>query len=124
MIRGLYITWLIAYTGKNTLTDEGYAKAKLNTLYKCDAILKFCKEIAPDRIELVFISTDVIKIDSLEKKVAMIIVKNTYPIGTDLSQFQNYYDLGHDTSHWPIKNTVNFQIPIADRLMLINYNMV
>lgn len=85
---GLDVTWLIIYTGQDTLTDEGYAKAKLNATQKFDAIHKLCKEIAPDQIGLVLTSADVRKIDGLGKKVAMIGVENAYSIGTDVSQFQ------------------------------------
>ncbi|WP_419211554.1 dipeptidase [Maribacter sp. X9] len=91
---GLDVTWLIVYTGQDTLTDEGYEKAKLNAMQKFEAIHRFCEEIAPDQIELALTSGDVRRIDSIGKKVAMIGVENAYPMGTDMSQFQKYYDLG------------------------------
>lgn len=91
---GLDVAWLIVYTGQDTLTAEGYEKASANAISKFDAIHKLCKEIAPDQIELALTSDDVRRIDAAGKKVAMIGVENAYPIGTDLSNFEKYYDLG------------------------------
>ncbi|WP_339840461.1 dipeptidase [uncultured Maribacter sp.] len=91
---GLDVTWLIVYTGQDTLTDEGYAKAKENALQKFDAIHKLCEEIAPDQIGLALSSSDVREIIGSGKKAAMIGVENAYPIGKDMSQFKTYYDLG------------------------------
>jgi len=91
---GLDVSWLIVYTGQDTLTDEGYAKAKENAMDKFEAIHKLCEEIAPDQIELALTSADVKRIVDSGKKVAMIGVENAYPIGTDMSQFKTYYDLG------------------------------
>jgi len=91
---GLDVAWLIVYTGQDSLTDIGYAKAKANAISKFDAIHKLCEEIAPEKIELARTSADVRRIDAAGKKVAMIGVENAYPIGTDMSNFQKYYDLG------------------------------
>ena len=91
---GLDVSWLIVYTGQDTLTDEGYAKGKENAMQKFDAIHKLCEEIAPDQIALALTSSDVREINASGKKVAMIGVENAYPIGTDMSQFQEYYDKG------------------------------
>ena len=91
---GLDVSWLIVYTGQDTLTDEGYAKAKENALQKFDAIHKLCEEIAPEEIALALTSQDVRDIIASGKKVAMIGVENAYPIGTDMTQFQEYYRRG------------------------------
>ncbi|APQ18937.1 dipeptidase [Maribacter hydrothermalis] len=91
---GLDVTWLIVYTGQDTLTDEGYTKAKQNALDKFEAIRKLCEEIAPDKIELALTSADVKRIHKAGKKAAMIGVENAYPIGTDMTQFKTYFDLG------------------------------
>ena len=91
---GLDVSWLIVYTGQDTLTDEGYAKAKENALQKFDAIHKLCEEIAPEEIALALTSQDVRDIIASGKKVAMIGVENAYPIGTDMTQFQEYYHRG------------------------------
>lgn len=91
---GLDVSWLIVYTGQDTLTDEGYAKAKENAIQKFEAIHKLCDEIAPDQIELALTSKDVKRIVGSGKKAAMIGVENAYPIGTDMGEFENYYNLG------------------------------
>jgi membrane dipeptidase len=91
---GLDVTWLIVYTGQDTLTDEGYTKAKQNAIEKFEAIHKLCEEIAPNQIELALTSADVKRIHNSGKKAAMIGVENAYPIGTDMTQFKTYFDLG------------------------------
>ncbi|MFS4491908.1 dipeptidase [Maribacter sp. 2308TA10-17] len=91
---GLDVAWLIVYTGQDSLTDAGYAKAKDNAISKFDAIHKLCEDIAPEKIEIALTSADVKRIDAAGKKVAMIGVENAYPIGTDMSNFQKYHELG------------------------------
>ncbi|MFK7813728.1 MAG: dipeptidase [Maribacter sp.] len=91
---GLDAAWLIVYTGQDTLTADGYAKAEDNAISKFEAIHRLCEEIAPDQIELALTSDDVRRIDASGKKIAMIGVENAYPIGTDMSNFEKYYNLG------------------------------
>ena len=91
---GLDVPWLIVYTGQGALDEAGYAQAKENAMAKFDAIHRLCEELAPETIELAYSSNDVNRIIKSGKKVAMIGVENAYPIGEDLSQFENYYDLG------------------------------
>lgn len=90
----LDVSWLIVYTGQEELTPAGYAKAKENAMAKFNGIHKLCNEIAPDEIELAYNSDDVRRIVKSGKKVAMIGVENAYPIGEDLSEFENYHKLG------------------------------
>lgn len=91
---GLDVSWLIVYTGQGELNEAGYAKAKENAMAKFDAIHRLCEEIAPEEIELALTSDDVRRIVKSGKKVAMIGVENAYPIGEDLAEFENYYNLG------------------------------
>ena len=91
---GLDVSWLIVYTGQDSLTPSGYARAKENAMAKFDAIHRLCEKIAPDQIELALNSDDARRIWKSGKKVAMIGVENAYPIGEDLSQFEKYYELG------------------------------
>lgn len=91
---GLDVAWLIVYTGQDSLTDVGYEKAEANAISKFEAIHKLCEDIAPEKIELALTSSDVRRINAAGKKVAMIGVENAYPIGTDMSNFKKYYDLG------------------------------
>jgi len=91
---GLDAVWLIVYTGQDTLTTEGYAKASENAISKFEAIHRLCEDIAPDQIELALTSDDVRRIVSAGKKVAMIGVENAYPIGEDLSKIEEYQKRG------------------------------
>ena len=91
---GLDVSWFIVYTGQDTLTETGYAKAYDNAISKFDAIHKLTKEIAPNDIELATTSADVRRISAAGKKVAMIGIENGYPVGTDISRVKEFYDLG------------------------------
>ena len=91
---GLDVAFLIVYTGQDTLTPEGYAKASENAMAKFEAIRRLCEDYAPDQIELALNSDDVRRIQSSGKKVAMIGVENAYPIGEDLTKFELYHELG------------------------------
>lgn len=91
---GLDVAWFIVYTGQDTLTTEGYAKASDNAISKFEAIHRLCEEIAPDQIELALTSDDVRRIVAAGKKVAMIGVENAYPIGEDLSKIEEYQKRG------------------------------
>ena len=91
---GLDVAWFIVYTGQDSLTESGYAKAYDNAMAKFDAIHKLTKEIAPGDIELAVTSDDVRRIQESGKKVAMIGIENGYPIGTDISNVKKFYDLG------------------------------
>ncbi len=91
---GLDVTWLIVYTGQDTLSAEGYSKAEKNAMDKFDAIHRLCEEFAPEKIEMALTSEDVRRIDAAGKKVAMIGVENAYPMGEDLGNFEKYHKLG------------------------------
>ncbi|MDH3796669.1 MAG: dipeptidase [Flavobacteriaceae bacterium] len=91
---GLDVAWFIVYTGQDTLSAEGYAKAAENAMSKFEAIRKLCDNIAPEQISLALTSDDVRRISAEGKKVAMIGVENAYPIGEDLSNFEKYHKLG------------------------------
>ena len=91
---GLDVVFLIVYTGQDTLSTEGYARAEENAMAKFDAIRRLCEVYAPDRIELALNSEDVRRISAVGKKVAMIGVENAYPIGEDLRKFETYHKLG------------------------------
>ncbi len=91
---GLDVSWLIVYTGQDSLNPEGYEKAAKNAMDKFKAIHRLCEDIAPEKIELALTSDDVRRISKSGKKVAMIGVENAYPIGEDLSNFEKYQNLG------------------------------
>ncbi|WP_298757607.1 dipeptidase [uncultured Psychroserpens sp.] len=91
---GLDVAWFIVYTGQDTLTDEGYKKAYDNAMSKFNAIHKLVEDIAPNQIELALNSDDVRRISKTGKKVAMIGIENGYPVGTDISNVEKFYNLG------------------------------
>jgi membrane dipeptidase len=91
---GLDASFFIVYVGQGPLTDEGYANAYKQAVAKFDAIHKFTKEIAPDKIELALTAADVPRIIAKGKKVALIGVENAYPIGLDLGKIKEFYDRG------------------------------
>ncbi|WP_250435937.1 dipeptidase [Hanstruepera flava] len=91
---GLDVAWFIVYTGQDSLTTKGYAKAYDNAISKFDAIHKLVEEIAPNDIELALTSDDVRRIHASGKKVAMIGIENGYPIGLDISRVEEFYNLG------------------------------
>ena len=91
---GLDVSWFIVYTGQGELSDEGYEAAMENAISKFEAIHRLTEEIAPDHIQLALNSEEARRIYAQGKKVAMIGVENAYPIGTDLSNIQKFYDRG------------------------------
>ncbi|WP_031428058.1 dipeptidase [Flavimarina sp. Hel_I_48] len=91
---GLDVSWLIVYTGQDSLNEAGYEKAYENAMSKFKAIHHLVEDIAPDQIALATTSEEVRRIHAEGKKVAMIGVENAYPIGEDISNVQKFYDLG------------------------------
>jgi membrane dipeptidase len=91
---GLDVAWFIVYTGQDSLTDSGYAKAYENAMEKFNAIHRLVNDFAPDQIELATTSDDVRRIEASGKKVAMIGIENAYPIGLDINRVKQFYDLG------------------------------
>ena len=91
---GLDVGWFIVYTGQDSLNTDGYAGAALNASQKFEAIHRLCESYGPDRIGLAGTSAELKQLHGSGKKVAMIGVENAYPMGTDLSNFKKYHDLG------------------------------
>ncbi|MBZ0326280.1 MAG: dipeptidase [Altibacter sp.] len=91
---GLDVAWFIVYTGQDSLTEGGFAKAYENAMAKFNAIHKLVEEIAPDQIELATTTADVKRIVASGKKVAMIGIENGYPVGNDITNVQKFYELG------------------------------
>ncbi len=91
---GLDVAWFIVFTPQDSLNEKGYREASKNAMDKFAAIHRLCEQYAPDEIGLAMSSADVRRIHQSGRKVAMIGVENAYPMGTDLSNFQKYHELG------------------------------
>ena len=91
---GLDVAWFIVYTGQDSLTAKGFAKAAENADQKFRAIHRLVNDYAPEQIELALTAADVRRIWKSGKKVAMIGVENGYPLGTDLSNVKKFFDRG------------------------------
>jgi len=91
---GLDVAWFIVYTGQDSLTDAGYAKAYENAISQFEAIHRLVNDYAPNEIELATTSEDVRRINAKGKKVAMIGIENGYPVGLDITNVKKFYELG------------------------------
>ena len=91
---GLDVGWFVVYTSQGLLNDEGYATAYENAVDKFDAIHRMANEFAPDRIGVALTSEDARRIAASGRLVAMIGVENAYPLGTDISRVEEFYNRG------------------------------
>ena len=72
----------------------GYDRAYKLAVEKFDAVHRFTREIAPDKIELALNTADVRRINAQGKKVALMGVENGYPVGEDIARVKEFYDRG------------------------------
>ena len=72
----------------------GYDRAYKLAVEKFDAVHRFTREIAPDKIELALNAADVRRINAQGKKVALMGVENGYPIGEEIARVKEFYDRG------------------------------
>jgi membrane dipeptidase len=72
----------------------GYERAYKLAVEKFDAVRRFTREIAPDKIELALSAADVHRIHAQGKKVALMGVENGYPIGENIARIKEFYDRG------------------------------
>lgn len=91
---GLDAVFFAIYSPQGKRTAEGYQKIHELALKKFSDIHKAIEETHPDQIELALHSEDVRRIYAANKKVAMIGMENGYPIGKDIENLKNFYDLG------------------------------
>jgi membrane dipeptidase len=91
---GLNAGFFIVYVGQGERTPEGAATARAQAEQKFSAIRRMTYELYPDRIELAYSADDVERIHAAGKLVALIGVENAFGIGTDLTAWSRYRDLG------------------------------
>ena len=78
----------------DAFTSAGYERAYKLAVEKFDAVQRFTREIAPDKIELALTAADVRRIHAKGKKVALIGVENGYPLGEEITRVKEFYDRG------------------------------
>ena len=98
---GLDGLFFVVYVGQTRETQNpaafkptGFERAYKLAIEKFDAVHRFTREIAPDKIELALDSADVRRISAQGKKVALIGVENGYPLGEDIARVKEFYDRG------------------------------
>jgi membrane dipeptidase len=95
MIEGdMDVSFMIVYVAQGPLTPAGYDNAYRQAIEKFDAIHRLTDKIAPDKIGLALAPSDVLKLHSQGKRIAVIGVENGYPIGTDIRRVKEFYDRG------------------------------
>jgi membrane dipeptidase len=78
----------------DALTSAGYDRAYKLAVEKFDAVQRFTRGIAPDKIELALTVADVRRIHAKGKKVALMGVENGYPLGENIARVKEFYDRG------------------------------
>ena len=74
----------------DAFTSAGYERAYKLAVEKFDAVQRFTREIAPDKIELAFTAANVRRIHAKGKKVALMGVENGYPLGEEITRVRNF----------------------------------
>jgi membrane dipeptidase len=78
----------------DAFTSAGYERAYKRAVEKFDAVQRFTREIAPDKIELALTAADVRRIHAKGKKVALIGVENGYSLGEEITRVKEFYNRG------------------------------
>jgi microsomal dipeptidase-like Zn-dependent dipeptidase len=98
---GLDTVFFIVYVGQNrsadAFTKPAFDRAYADASAKFDAIHRFTREIAADKIGLALTSDDVRRLNKEGKKIAMIGVENGYPLGdetTALARVREFHQRG------------------------------
>lgn len=98
---GLDGLFFVVYVGQTretqnpeALKTQGYERAYRAAVEKFDAVHRFTRDIAPDKIELALNVADVHRINLQGKKIALIGVENGYPLGEDIARVKEFYDRG------------------------------
>jgi microsomal dipeptidase-like Zn-dependent dipeptidase len=95
---GLFFSIYVGQTRENqnpeALKPAGYERAYKAAVEKFDAVQRFTREIAPDKIELALTAADVKRIGAKGKKIALMGVENGYPLGEDMGRVKEFYERG------------------------------
>lgn len=92
---GLVGAFLIVYVGQTPNLDaDGFARANAQAIEKFDAIHRLTEKLAPARAELAYTAADARRIHKAGKRVIFIGVENGFPIGSDLTNVQKFFERG------------------------------
>jgi membrane dipeptidase len=95
---GLFFSIYVGQTREtqnpDALKPTGYERAYKAAVEKFAAVLRFTREIAPDKIELALTAGDVRRIKAKGKKFALMGVENGYPLGEDIGRVKDFYERG------------------------------
>ena len=91
---GLDAIFFVVYVGQGPTTDKAYKKAKKEALKSFKAIRRMTDELLSDKIQMAKTPEEVRKLWKSGKKVAMIGIENGYPVGKNLKNIKEYFDLG------------------------------
>ncbi|BDC52335.1 peptidase M19 [Bryobacterales bacterium F-183] len=95
MVEGdMDVAFFIVYVGQGLRTPEAYDDAYKQAIEKFEAIHRFTEKIAPDVMGLALTPDDVRRLHKQGKRIAVIGVENSYPIGTDIKRVKEFYDRG------------------------------
>jgi len=92
---GLVGAFLIVYVGQDTaLNAAGFARANAQAIEKFDAIHRLTEKLAPARAEIAYTAADARRIHKSGKRVIFIGIENGFPIGSDITNVQKFYERG------------------------------
>jgi membrane dipeptidase len=90
----IYVSQTREAQNPDAFTPAGYARAYKLAVEKFDAVHRFTREIAPNKIEMALQSADVRRIHAQGKKAALMGVENGYPLGEDVGRVKEFYERG------------------------------
>jgi membrane dipeptidase len=92
---GLVGAFLIVYVGQTPeLTPEAFARANAQAIEKFEAIHRLTEQLAPARAEIAYTAADARRIHQAGKRVIFIGVENGFPIGSDITNVQRFFERG------------------------------
>jgi membrane dipeptidase len=95
---GLFFSIYVGQTREtqnpDALKAAGYERAYKAAVEKFEAVRRFTRDIASDKIELALSAADVRRINAQGKKIALMGVENGYPLGDDIARVKEFYERG------------------------------
>ncbi len=95
---GLFFSIYVGQTrdtqNPEALKPSGYERAYKAAVEKFDAVQRFIRDIAPDKMELALTAADVKRISANGKKIALMGVENGYPLGEEIDRVKEFFDRG------------------------------